>query len=49
MVVSAAQACKNFDVASAQNKELWDLAQKAAIEIAEPIKKSVAKVLQKVT
>ena len=49
MTLSAAQARKNFDVASAQNKELWDLAQKATIETAEPIKKSVAKVLQKVT
>ena len=46
MTLSAAQAHKNFDVASAQNKELWDLAQKAAIETAEPIKKSVARVLQ---
>jgi phasin len=49
MTLSAAQAHKNFDVASAQNKELWDLARKAAIETAEPIKKSVARVLQNVT
>jgi phasin len=49
MTLSAVQARKNFDVASAQNKELWDLAQKAAIETAEPIKKSVARVLQNVT
>src|ERR1700719_4565643 len=49
MTLSAAQAHKNFDVASAQNKELWDLAQKASIETAEPIKKSVARVLQNVT
>jgi phasin len=49
MTLSAAQAHKNFDVASAQNKELWNLAQKAAIETAEPIKKSVAKALQNVT
>jgi phasin len=48
MTLSAVQARKNFDVASAQNKELWDLAQKAAIETAEPIKKSVAKALQNV-
>jgi phasin len=46
MTLSGAQAHKYFDVASAQNKELWDLAQKAAIETAEPIKKSVARVLQ---
>jgi phasin len=49
MTLSAAEAHKNFDVASAQNKGLWDLAQKAAIETAEPIKKSVARVLQNVT
>jgi phasin len=48
MTVSAAQAHKNFDVASAQNRELWNLAQKAATETAEPIKKSVARVLQNV-
>jgi phasin len=48
MTLSAEQTRKNFDVASAQNKELWDLAQKAAIETAEPIKKSVAKALQNV-
>ena len=47
--LSAGQARKNFDVASAQNMELWGLAQKAAIETAEPIKKSVARVLQNVT
>jgi phasin len=49
MTLSAVQARKSFDVASAQNKELWDLTQKAAIETAEPIKKSVARVLQNVT
>lgn len=49
MQLSLAQARKNFDVTSAQNKELWDLAQKVAVETAEPIKKIVARVLQKVT
>lgn len=49
MKLSAAQSRKNFDVASAQNKELWDLAQKVATEAAEPIKKSVAKILQRTT
>ncbi len=49
MELSAVQARRNFDVASAQNKELWDLAQKVAIETGEPIKKSVSRVLQKVT
>lgn len=48
MNLSVTQARRNFDVASAQNKELWDLAQKVATEAAEPIKKSVAGVLQKV-
>jgi phasin len=49
MQLSAAQSRKNFEVASAQNKELWDLVQKVATETAEPIKKSVTRVLQKVT
>jgi len=48
MSLSVSQARKNFDAASAQNKELWDLAQKAATEAARPIKKSVAGVLQRV-
>jgi phasin len=43
--LSAAQARKAFDTASAQNKELWELAQKLATETGEPIRKSVAKVL----
>src|ERR1700737_789864 len=47
--LSAAQSRKNFELASAQNKELWDLVQKAATETAEPIRKSMTKVLQKVT
>src|SRR6266568_3028652 len=47
MKLSTAQARRNFDIASAQNKELWDLAQKVVSETAEPIKKSVARVLQK--
>jgi len=47
MKLSAAQARKNFDVASAQNKELWGLALKVATETAEPVKKSVTRVLQK--
>lgn len=48
MALSAAHARKTFDVASAQNKELWDLAQRVATETAEPIRNSVTKVLQKV-
>src|SRR5712691_4321726 len=48
MQLSAEQNRKNFEVVSAQNKELWELAQKVATETAEPIKKSFTKVLQKV-
>lgn len=47
MKLSATQSRKNVEVASAQNKELWELAQKVAAETAEPIKKSVTRVLQK--
>jgi phasin len=43
--LSVAQARKAFDTASAQNKELWELAQKLATETGEPIRKQVAKVL----
>ena len=43
--LSAAQALKSFDTASAQNKELWELAQKLATDTGEPIRKHVAKVL----
>ena len=43
--LSVAQAHKAFDTASAQNKELWELAQKLATETGEPIRKQVAKVL----
>src|ERR1700694_1157972 len=43
--LSVAQAHKAFDAASAQNKELWELAQKLATEPGEPIRKHVAKVL----
>ena len=45
--LSATQSRKNFEVTSAQNKELWELAQKVATETAEPIKKSFIRVLQK--
>ena len=47
--LSAAQSRENFNVASAQNKDLWDLVQKVATETAEPIKKGVTRALQKVT
>jgi phasin len=45
--LSAAQARKGFDAASAQNKELLALAQKLAAETGEPVRQRVAKVLQK--
>jgi phasin len=45
--LSATQGRKTFEAASAQNKELWELAQKVATEAAEPIKKSFTRVLQK--
>jgi phasin len=45
--LSATQSRKSFEVASAQNRELWELAQKVATETAEPIKKSFTRVLQK--
>ena len=40
---SKAHARQQFDTVSAQNKELLALAQKVAIETAEPVKQSVAK------
>jgi phasin len=45
--LSVAQARKSFDAASAQSRELWDLAQKVATETTEPIKKGVTGLLQK--
>ena len=43
--LSAAQARKTFETASAQNTELLGLVQKLATETGEPIRKHVAKVL----
>ncbi|SFI34067.1 phasin [Bradyrhizobium sp. Gha] len=45
--LSTAHSRKTLEVASAQNRELWDLAQKAAIETTEPIKKSFDRVLHR--
>jgi phasin len=45
--LSAEQARKTFDATSAQNRELWDLAQKLATEAGEPAKKQIARVFQK--
>jgi len=45
---SIAHARQQFDTVSAQNKELLALAQKVAIETAEPIKQSVTKAFNRV-
>jgi phasin len=45
--LSTAHVRKQFDVASAQNKELWALAQKVATEAAEPIKTGMSKAFNK--
>jgi phasin len=45
--LSVTQSRKNFEATSAQNRELWELAQKVATEAAEPIKKSFTRVPQK--
>ncbi len=47
--LSTAQMRKQFDIASAQNKELCALAQLVATEAAEPIKTSVSKTFKKAT
>lgn len=41
--LSAAQGRKNIERASAQNRQLWELAQKVATETAEPIRKGFAR------
>jgi hypothetical protein len=45
--LSATQSRKNFEVSSAQNRELWELARKIASETAEPIKTGFTRILQK--
>jgi phasin len=45
--LSSAHARKQFDIVSAQNKELWALAQKVATEAAEPIKTGMSKAFNK--
>jgi phasin len=45
--LSATQSRKVFETASAQNRELWEIAQQVATATAEPIKQSFSKVLQK--
>jgi hypothetical protein len=43
--LSAEQARKTYDSASAQSKDLWELTQKLATATGEPLKKHIAKVL----
>jgi phasin len=38
---------KSFEATTSQNRELWELARKAATETAEPLKKGFASVLPK--
>ena len=45
--LSAAQNAKNFETATAQSRQLWELARKVATETADPIKNSFASALQK--
>lgn len=47
VTLTAAQSRKVFDAASAQNRELWKLAEKLTMETSEPIKKHFAKALEK--
>jgi phasin len=44
--LSTAHARHQFDAVSAQNKELWALAQKVATDAVEPVKTGMARVLQ---
>jgi phasin len=47
--LSTAQMRKQFEIASAQNKQLFALAQEVATEAAEPIKTGVSKAFNKAT
>jgi phasin len=47
--LSTAQMRKQFEIVSAQNKELCALAQEIATEVAEPIKTGMSKALNKET
>ena len=47
--LSTAQMRKQFDIVSAQNKELFALAQEVATEASEPIKTGVSKAFNKAT
>jgi phasin len=45
--LSTAQSRKALEVASVQNRELWELAQKVTTATAEPFKRSLSRVVQK--
>ena len=45
--LSAEQTRKTFVAASAQNRELWELAQKLAADASQPVRKHAASVFQK--
>ncbi|WP_245471101.1 phasin family protein [Bradyrhizobium genosp. SA-3] len=45
--LSTAQSREAFEAASAQNRELWELAQKVAIDTTEPIKTGFSRVLRR--
>lgn len=47
IALSTEQARRTFDATAAQNRELWELAQKLATEAGEPVRKHVASVFQK--
>jgi hypothetical protein len=47
IALSTAQMRKQFDMASAQNKELFALAQQVATEAAEPINIGVSEVFNR--
>ncbi|WP_247526388.1 hypothetical protein [Bradyrhizobium sp. 199] len=47
MRLSTARSREAFEVVSAQNRELWELAQKVAIETTEPVKTSFNRLLHK--
>lgn len=47
MQLSLTHGRKSFEATTAQNRELWELARKAATETAEPLKKGFASALPK--
>ncbi|MCA6113327.1 phasin family protein [Bradyrhizobium sp. WSM 1738] len=47
LLLTITQGRKNFEVTTAQNRELWELARKVATDTAEPVKKRFAGALPK--